>query len=124
MDNSILGRFFGGKGGAEIPNITLDPESVPPPPTPPDSDKNKKKGPGDKWSNFDPTGLERAAAAAKQLDKSCKDGLSVITPVITFILIFLHVITGKSQKKKQLNTANGCELSRSHFVILPNSVVI
>uniref|UniRef100_A0A8C2XP38 ATPase family AAA domain containing 3A n=1 Tax=Cyclopterus lumpus TaxID=8103 RepID=A0A8C2XP38_CYCLU len=26
--------------------------------------------PGDKWSNFDPTGLERAAKAAKDLDKS------------------------------------------------------
>uniref|UniRef100_A0A668AFS2 ATPase family AAA domain containing 3A n=1 Tax=Myripristis murdjan TaxID=586833 RepID=A0A668AFS2_9TELE len=26
--------------------------------------------PGDKWSNFDPTGLERAAKAAKELDKS------------------------------------------------------
>ncbi|CAN9515811.1 unnamed protein product [Ophioblennius macclurei] len=26
--------------------------------------------PGDKWSNFDPTGLERAAKAARELDKS------------------------------------------------------
>lgn len=26
--------------------------------------------PGDKWSNFDPTGLERAAKAARDLDKS------------------------------------------------------
>uniref|UniRef100_A0A8C5H1B2 Uncharacterized LOC114467120 n=1 Tax=Gouania willdenowi TaxID=441366 RepID=A0A8C5H1B2_GOUWI len=26
--------------------------------------------PGDKWSNFDPTGLERAARAARELDKS------------------------------------------------------
>ena len=25
---------------------------------------------GDKWSNFDPTGLERAAKAARELDKS------------------------------------------------------
>nr|CAB3224064.1 ATPase family AAA domain-containing protein 3-like [Phallusia mammillata] len=70
MDNSILGRFFGGKG-ADIPNVTLDPSTIPPPPTPPDKDKDKKKGsPGDKWSNFDPTGLERAAAAAKELDRS------------------------------------------------------
>uniref|UniRef100_A0AAQ6A3R1 AAA+ ATPase domain-containing protein n=1 Tax=Amphiprion ocellaris TaxID=80972 RepID=A0AAQ6A3R1_AMPOC len=28
------------------------------------------KKPGDKWSNFDPTGLERAARAARELDKS------------------------------------------------------
>lgn len=26
--------------------------------------------PRDKWSNFDPTGLERAAKAARELDKS------------------------------------------------------
>lgn len=26
--------------------------------------------PRDKWSNFDPTGLERAAKAAKELDRS------------------------------------------------------
>ncbi|XP_068588898.1 ATPase family AAA domain-containing protein 3-like [Cebidichthys violaceus] len=35
--------------------------------------------PGDKWSNFDPTGLERAAKAAKDLDKSrhAKDALEL-----------------------------------------------
>eukprot|EP00064_Thunnus_orientalis_P016264 superscaffoldBa00003180_g16328 len=35
--------------------------------------------PGDKWSNFDPTGLERAAKAAKELDKSrhAKDALAL-----------------------------------------------
>ena len=69
MDNSILGRFFGGKG-ADIPDITLDPGSIPPPPTPPDDNKNVKNKPGDRWSNFDPTGLERAAQAAKELDRS------------------------------------------------------
>lgn len=26
--------------------------------------------PGEKWSNFDPTGLERAAKAARELDKA------------------------------------------------------
>ncbi|KAM7410924.1 hypothetical protein PAMA_021070 [Pampus argenteus] len=35
--------------------------------------------PGDKWSNFDPTGLERAAKAARDLDKSrhAKDALEL-----------------------------------------------
>ena len=69
MDGSILGKFFGGKG-AEIPDITLDPGSIPPPPSPPDDKKDVKNKPGDKWSNFDPTGLERAAKAAKELDRS------------------------------------------------------
>ncbi|XP_010785184.1 ATPase family AAA domain-containing protein 3-like [Notothenia coriiceps] len=34
---------------------------------------------GDKWSNFDPTGLERAAKAARELDKSrhAKEALSL-----------------------------------------------
>ncbi|XP_068171375.1 ATPase family AAA domain containing 3 [Antennarius striatus] len=44
---------------------------VPPPPPPPaggSGDGGEK--PKDKWSNFDPTGLERAAQAAKDLDKS------------------------------------------------------
>uniref|UniRef100_A0A7N8XKL3 ATPase family AAA domain containing 3A n=1 Tax=Mastacembelus armatus TaxID=205130 RepID=A0A7N8XKL3_9TELE len=45
---------------------------VPPPPPPPPSGGSSGGGdkPKDKWSNFDPTGLERAAQAAKELDKS------------------------------------------------------
>ncbi|XP_037346095.2 ATPase family AAA domain containing 3 [Pungitius pungitius] len=44
----------------------------PPPPPPPPSGGSSGGGdrPKDKWSNFDPTGLERAAHAAKELDKS------------------------------------------------------
>ncbi|XP_055073331.2 ATPase family AAA domain containing 3 [Misgurnus anguillicaudatus] len=42
---------------------------VPPaPPAPPPGGSGDK--PKDKWSNFDPTGLERAANAAKELDRS------------------------------------------------------
>lgn len=42
---------------------------IPPaPPAPPPSGSGDK--PKDKWSNFDPTGLERAANAAKELDRS------------------------------------------------------
>lgn len=40
---------------------------VPPPGGDGNGDKNKPK---DKWSNFDPTGLERAAKAARELDQS------------------------------------------------------
>lgn len=46
---------------------------VPPPPPPPPAAGGSSGGgdkPKDKWSNFDPTGLERAAQAAKELDKS------------------------------------------------------
>ncbi|XP_077429055.1 ATPase family AAA domain containing 3 [Vanacampus margaritifer] len=45
---------------------------VPPPPPPPPAGGSSGGGdkPKDKWSNFDPTGLERAAQAAKDLDKS------------------------------------------------------
>ncbi|XP_069009315.1 LOW QUALITY PROTEIN: ATPase family AAA domain containing 3 [Embiotoca jacksoni] len=42
---------------------------VPPPPPAGGSGSGGDK-PKDKWSNFDPTGLERAAQAAKELDKS------------------------------------------------------
>lgn len=54
---------------------------LPVPPAPPGGDgdggdKNKSK---DKWSNFDPTGLERAAKAARELDQSrhAKDALQL-----------------------------------------------
>ncbi|XP_017271215.1 ATPase family AAA domain containing 3 [Kryptolebias marmoratus] len=50
----------------------------PPPPPPPAGGSGGDK-PKDKWSNFDPTGLERAAQAAKELDKSrhAKDALEL-----------------------------------------------
>lgn len=43
--------------------------------------------PGDKWSNFDPTGLERAAKAARELDKSrvCIIYLCVFNTVTCFL---------------------------------------
>ncbi|XP_063292483.1 ATPase family AAA domain-containing protein 3-B [Pelobates fuscus] len=52
-----------------------DPTNIPgypAPPTPPggDGDGGDKNKPKDKWSNFDPTGLERAAKAARELDQS------------------------------------------------------
>nr|XP_014353331.1 PREDICTED: ATPase family AAA domain-containing protein 3A [Latimeria chalumnae] len=43
---------------------------VPPPPPPAGGDGGDKNKPKDKWSNFDPTGLERAAKAARELDSS------------------------------------------------------
>ncbi|XP_069543952.1 ATPase family AAA domain containing 3 [Brachyistius frenatus] len=43
---------------------------VPPPPPPAGGSGSGGDKPKDKWSNFDPTGLERAAQAAKELDKS------------------------------------------------------
>lgn len=52
---------------------------VPPsPPAPPAGGSGSDK-PKDKWSNFDPTGLERAAQAAKELDRSrhAKDALDL-----------------------------------------------
>ncbi|XP_051979868.1 ATPase family AAA domain-containing protein 3-like [Xyrauchen texanus] len=55
-----------GQGGAP-------PEGpVPPAPPPPPAGSGSGSGdkPKDKWSNFDPTGLERAAQAAKDLDRS------------------------------------------------------
>ncbi|XP_075460914.1 ATPase family AAA domain-containing protein 3-B [Ascaphus truei] len=43
---------------------------VPPPPPGGDGDSGDKNKAKDKWSNFDPTGLERAAKAARELDQS------------------------------------------------------
>jgi len=55
-----------------FPDIQLDPNSVPPPPKQESQNKDAKAASGvaAKYSNFDPSGLERAAAAAKSLDRS------------------------------------------------------
>uniref|UniRef100_A0A671QLY3 AAA+ ATPase domain-containing protein n=1 Tax=Sinocyclocheilus anshuiensis TaxID=1608454 RepID=A0A671QLY3_9TELE len=60
------------------------PPDAPVPPTPPPppaggSGSGSGDRPKDKWSNFDPTGLERAAQAAKELDRShhAKDALDL-----------------------------------------------
>ncbi|XP_062320752.1 ATPase family AAA domain containing 3 isoform X2 [Osmerus eperlanus] len=58
------------KGQPEAPPEFPGP---PPPPPPAGGSGGGSTGgdkPKDKWSNFDPTGLERAAQAAKELDKS------------------------------------------------------
>lgn len=55
-----------GQGGGASPDVPLPP----PPPPPASSGGSGGDKPKDKWSNFDPTGLERAAQAAKELDRS------------------------------------------------------
>ncbi len=58
------------KGQPEVPpGLPVQP---PPPPPPAGGSGGGGDKPKDKWSNFDPTGLERAAQAAKELDKSRK----------------------------------------------------
>ncbi|CAG06848.1 unnamed protein product, partial [Tetraodon nigroviridis] len=56
------------KGQPEVPPGL--PSQPPPPPPPAGGSSGGGDKPKDKWSNFDPTGLERAAQAAKELDKS------------------------------------------------------
>ncbi|KAK7916662.1 hypothetical protein WMY93_012423 [Mugilogobius chulae] len=56
------------KGQPEPPGVPGQPPPPPPPPAGGSGSGGDK--PKDKWSNFDPTGLERAAQAAKELDKS------------------------------------------------------
>ncbi|XP_063799085.1 ATPase family AAA domain-containing protein 3 [Pseudophryne corroboree] len=56
------------KGQPAPPDVPGMP--VPPPPPGGDGDGGDKNKPKDKWSNFDPTGLERAAKAARELDQS------------------------------------------------------
>ncbi|XP_077313707.1 ATPase family AAA domain-containing protein 3A [Lithobates pipiens] len=58
--------LFGYNKGQQAPPLVPG-LPVPPPGGDGDGDKNKPK---DKWSNFDPTGLERAAKAARELDQS------------------------------------------------------
>ncbi|XP_066527360.1 ATPase family AAA domain containing 3 [Hoplias malabaricus] len=60
--------LFGLNRGPPEPPGDLQPPSPPPPPSSSGSQSGEK--PKDKWSNFDPTGLERAAQAARDLDKS------------------------------------------------------
>ncbi|GAA6083609.1 ATPase family AAA domain containing 3 [Tachysurus ichikawai] len=56
-----------GQSGGATPDVPLPP--APPPPAGGSGGGGGDK-PKDKWSNFDPTGLERAAQAAKELDRS------------------------------------------------------
>ncbi|KAM5141064.1 ATPase family AAA domain-containing protein 3A [Mantella aurantiaca] len=58
----LFGYNKGQQAPPQVPGLP-----VPPPGGDGDGDKNK---PNDKWSNFDPTGLERAAKAARELDQS------------------------------------------------------
>uniref|UniRef100_A0A8C2L388 ATPase family AAA domain containing 3A n=1 Tax=Cyprinus carpio TaxID=7962 RepID=A0A8C2L388_CYPCA len=60
------------KGQSGSPPDAPVPPAPPPPPPPPGGGSGSGSGdrPKDKWSNFDPTGLERAAQAAKELDRS------------------------------------------------------
>ncbi|CAG5981089.1 unnamed protein product [Menidia menidia] len=60
--------LFGLNKGQPEPPPGLPPQPPPPPPAGGSSGGGDK--PKDKWSNFDPTGLERAAQAAKELDQS------------------------------------------------------
>ncbi|XP_072888006.1 ATPase family AAA domain containing 3 [Hemitrygon akajei] len=55
------------------------PAGPPPPPPPPGAGNDGSDRQKDKWSNFDPTGLERAAKAARELDSSrhAKDALNL-----------------------------------------------
>uniref|UniRef100_A0AAQ6A6Q9 AAA+ ATPase domain-containing protein n=1 Tax=Amphiprion ocellaris TaxID=80972 RepID=A0AAQ6A6Q9_AMPOC len=61
--------LFGLNKGQPEPPPGL-PVQPPPPPPPAGGSSSGGDKPKDKWSNFDPTGLERAAQAAKELDKS------------------------------------------------------
>ncbi|XP_073700124.1 ATPase family AAA domain containing 3 [Garra rufa] len=58
------------KGQSGAPPDAPVPPGPPPPPPSGGSGSGSGDKPKDKWSNFDPTGLERAAQAAKELDRS------------------------------------------------------
>uniref|UniRef100_A0A672JGK1 ATPase family AAA domain-containing protein 3-A-like n=1 Tax=Salarias fasciatus TaxID=181472 RepID=A0A672JGK1_SALFA len=72
--------LFGLNKGPPEPPPGL-PAQPPPPPPPAGGSSGGGDKPKDKWSNFDPTGLERAAQAAKELDKSrkCLKGSAGVT---------------------------------------------
>ncbi|XP_052445885.1 ATPase family AAA domain-containing protein 3-like [Carassius gibelio] len=72
--------LFGlGRGQSGTPPDAPVPPAPPPPPAAGGSGSGSGDRPKDKWSNFDPTGLERAAQAAKELDRSrhAKDALDL-----------------------------------------------
>lgn len=77
------------KGQPEVPpGLPVQP---PPPPPPAGGSSGGGDKPKDKWSNFDPTGLERAAQAAKDLDKSRKlSGGPVSSVAVTGVEVSLH----------------------------------
>ncbi|XP_069774896.1 ATPase family AAA domain containing 3 isoform X2 [Narcine bancroftii] len=57
-----------GAGDVAMPGSPAVPPTSPPPPPGAGGDGSDRQK--DKWSNFDPTGLERAAKAARELDSS------------------------------------------------------
>ncbi|XP_077106262.1 ATPase family AAA domain-containing protein 3A [Ranitomeya variabilis] len=61
----LFGYNKGQPAPPDVPGLPM-----PPPPPGGDGDGGDKNKPKDKWSNFDPTGLERAAKAARELDQS------------------------------------------------------
>ncbi|XP_073441557.1 ATPase family AAA domain-containing protein 3-A [Dendrobates tinctorius] len=61
----LFGYNKGQPAPPDVPGLPM-----PPPPLGGDGDGGDKNKPKDKWSNFDPTGLERAAKAARELDQS------------------------------------------------------
>uniref|UniRef100_H0YY19 ATPase family AAA domain containing 3A n=1 Tax=Taeniopygia guttata TaxID=59729 RepID=H0YY19_TAEGU len=75
------GAAPGGGGGDAAPPGTGTGSglSLPPVPAGGAGGSGDRQTPKDKWSNFDPTGLERAAKAARELDASrhAKDALSL-----------------------------------------------
>lgn len=64
--SAAMSWLFGYNKGQPVPPPI---PGLPPPPPGGEGDGDKNK-PKDKWSNFDPTGLERAAKAARELDQS------------------------------------------------------
>lgn len=70
---SWLFGIRGPKGDGADPPLSLPP-AQPGPEVGGDRGAGDRAAPKDKWSNFDPTGLERAAKAARELEHSRECG--------------------------------------------------
>ena len=71
MSGLDLSWLFG-KNARDVPPLPTGTGAPPSPPNPPGRKPGDEEKPKEKWTGFDPSGLERAAKAVKELEKSSK----------------------------------------------------
>ncbi|XP_065842608.1 ATPase family AAA domain-containing protein 3-B-like [Oscarella lobularis] len=78
MSGLDLSWLFG-KNARDVPPLPTGTGAPPSPPNPPGRKPGDEEKPKEKWTGFDPSGLERAAKAVKELEKSnyAKDALEL-----------------------------------------------
>uniref|UniRef100_A0A671TIX2 ATPase family AAA domain containing 3A n=1 Tax=Sparus aurata TaxID=8175 RepID=A0A671TIX2_SPAAU len=96
------------KGQPEVPPGL--PAQPPPPPPPAGGSSGGGDKPKDKWSNFDPTGLERAAQAAKELDKSRKCSAGPVSSVDVTVILTVSSVLHRQEYEAAVEQLKGDQM--------------